>query len=402
MVTSHFIVLDWTFLFQTEINATVAFFIIDIPTRDVFLGLPFIQRYQEFINWKLIGKSKPYQKTDYNIKCNCLDIADYLKELRNPEQVPGMLYIQTLTPENTQIPTETEVSGVAHLKEKLIKEYSDVLTNDPPSTLPPKINLVHRIILQRPNDTTFRRQYKLSHAEQIELTKQVNDLMKRNWIRPSASPFNSPVLFVKKKDGSLRMCVDYRALNNLTIKDKFPIPDIEKLTSDLGKAKVYSKLDLMSGYYQVRIEETDIDKTAFSTENGHYEWMVMPFGLPNAPSTFQRLMNNILAPYLSKFVKVYIDDILIYSEHTADHFDHVRTVLQTLRENKLIAKLSKCAFFFKKLRFLGFVITPEGVETDPDKIKVIKEWPTPTSIKEAQSFLGFTVVFTEDLFNDIH
>lgn len=152
MVTSHFIVLDWTFLFQTEINATVAFFIIDIPTRDVFLGLPFIQRYQEFINWKLIGKSKPYQKTDYNIKCNCLDIADYLKELRNPEQVPGMLYIQTLTPENTQIRTETEVSGVAHLKEKLIKEYSDVLTNDPPSTLPPKRNLVHRIILQRPND----------------------------------------------------------------------------------------------------------------------------------------------------------------------------------------------------------------------------------------------------------
>ena len=186
------------------------------------------------------------------------------------------------------------------------------------------------------------------------------------------------------------MCVDYRALNNNTVKDKFPIPDIEKLTSDLGKAKVYSKLDLLSGYYQVRIEENDIEKTAFSTENGHYEWLVMPFGLTNAPSTFQRMMNNILAPYLSKFVKVYIDDILIYSENTADHLDHVRTVLQTLRENKLIAKLSKCAFFFKKLKFLGFVITPEGVETDPEKIKVIKDWPKPRTIKEAQSFLGLT------------
>jgi hypothetical protein len=165
------------------------------------------------------------------------------------------------------------------------------------------------------------------------------------------------------------------------------------LTAHLGKAKVYSKLDLMSGYYQVRVEEDAISKTAFSTDYGHYEWVVMPFGLTNAPSTFQRLMNETLRPFLGKFVQVYLDDIFIYSPNAQAHYHHVQQVLQALRKNKLIAKKKKCAFFFKEVRFLGLVISAQGIKTDPEKIEKVMNWPTPTTIKEAQSFIGLATYY---------
>ncbi|KGK34724.1 hypothetical protein JL09_g6127, partial [Pichia kudriavzevii] len=183
-----------------------------------------------------------------------------------------------------------------------------------------EMDLTHRIILIEPTKSTYRRQYKLSYSEKQELNKQVDELLKQGFIKPSSSPFNSPVLFVKKKDGSMRMCVDYRLLNNNTVKDKFPIPRIDELITCFGGASVFSKLDLMSGYFQVRIAENDMEKTAFSTDYGHYEWVVMPFGLTNAPSTFQRMMNRILAPYLNQFVQVYLDDIIIYSKTVEEHY----------------------------------------------------------------------------------
>ncbi|KGK36195.1 hypothetical protein JL09_g4655 [Pichia kudriavzevii] len=188
----------------------------------------------------------------------------------------------------------------------------------------------------------------------------------------------------------MRMCVDYRILNNNTARNKFPLPDIDQLISRFGKAKVYSKLELTPGYYQVRIADEDVEKTAFSTDFGHYEWMVMPAGLTSAPATFPQMMDNVLPERIDRFVQVYLDDIFIYSEDVETHGKHVKEVLSTLRKHKLITKKSKCRFFYQEFRFLGHVVTPICIQTALEKIKKVKSWPTPNTIKEAQSFIGLT------------
>jgi transposase InsO family protein len=202
------------------------------------------------------------------------------------------------------------------------------------------------------------------------------------------SPYAAPVFFVKKKDGTQRAVFDYRALNSKTVKNKYPLPRIDDLLDQLHGACVFSKIDLQSGYHQIRVKQEDIPKTAFRTKYGHYEWTVMPFGLTNAPATFQTLMNSVLRPYLEKFVIVYLDDILIYSKSEAEHLEHIRLVLQTLREHKLYAKLSKCEFGKPTLLFLGHIIGEDGISMDPDKLKAIQDWPPPRNVTQLQSFLG--------------
>ncbi|QRV74416.1 Retrotransposable element Tf2 protein [Ceratobasidium sp. AG-Ba] len=208
-------------------------------------------------------------------------------------------------------------------------------------------------------------------------------------IRPSKSPIASPCFFVKKKDGSLRLVTDYRKINNITIPDQFPMPLQVELVDQVKNAKIYSKLDLRWGFNNIRIKEGDEWKTAFRTAYGIYEYLVMPFGLKNAPAVLQRMMNNIFRHLLGVTVVVYMDDILIFSEKEEDHAEHVKEVLKILRENNLYAKLSKCEFFVKKVIFLGLVITPEGISMEEEKIKAIMEWGAPRKIKEVQAFLGF-------------
>ena len=193
----------------------------------------------------------------------------------------------------------------------------------------------------------------MSPKELDELKKQLDDLLAKGLIQPSKSPYGAPVLFVKKKDGSMRMCVDYRALNKQTIKNKYPLPRIEELLDRLHGAKCFSGLDLVNGYYQVRIAKGDIHKTAFRTRYGHYEFLVMPFGLTNAPATFMHLMHDLFGPLLDKFVIVFLDDILIFSKTPEEHEQHLRQVLEILRKAKLYAKLSKCEFFKSSISFLG-------------------------------------------------
>jgi len=193
---------------------------------------------------------------------------------------------------------------------------------------------------------------------------------------------------VKKKDGSLRMCVDYRQLNKVTIKNKYPLPRIDDLFDQLQGAKYFSKIDLRSGYHQLRIRKEDISKTAFRTRYGHYEFLVMSFGLTNAPAAFMDLMNRVFKPFLDTFIIVFIDDILVYSKSKEEHAEHLRIALQTLKENELYAKFSKCEFWLDSVAFLGHVVSSEGIKVDPQKTEAVKNWPRPTTPTEIRSFLG--------------
>ncbi|GKE12224.1 putative reverse transcriptase domain-containing protein [Tanacetum coccineum] len=229
-----------------------------------------------------------------------------------------------------------------------------------------------------------RTPYRLAPLEMQELSNQLQELTDRGFIRPSTSPWGAPVLFVKKKDGSFRMCIDYRELNKLTIKNRYPLPRIDDLFDQLQGSSVYSKIDLRSGYHQLRVREEDIPKTAFRMRYGHYEFQVMPFGLTNAPVVFMDLMNRVCKPYLDKFVIVFIDDILIYSRNEEEHASHLRIILELLRKEKLYAKFSKCDFWIHIVQFLGHLIDNQGLHVDPAKIEAVKNWTSPTTPTEVR------------------
>ncbi|MCL1462451.1 reverse transcriptase family protein, partial [Klebsiella pneumoniae] len=216
----------------------------------------------------------------------------------------------------------------------------------------------------------------------------LEELKEKGYIRPSTSPWGAPVIFVEKKDKTKRMCVDYRALNEVTIKNKYPLPRIDDLFDQLKGATVFSKIDLRSGYHQLRIREEDIPKTAFTTRYGLYEFTVMSFGLTNAPAFFMNLMNKVFMEYLDKFVVVFIDDILIYSQSEEDHQHHLRLVLGKLREHQLYAKLSKCEFWLSEVKFLGHVISAKGVAVDPETVTAVTDWKQPKTVTQIRSFLG--------------
>ncbi|GJR27994.1 putative reverse transcriptase domain-containing protein [Tanacetum coccineum] len=254
--------------------------------------------------------------------------------------------------------------------------------------LPPVRQVEFQIDLIPGAAPVARTPYRLAPSEMQELSNQLQELADRGFIRPSTSPWGAPVLFVKKKDKSFRMCIDYRELNKLTIKNRYPLPRIDDLFDQLQGSSVYSKIDLRSGYHQLRVRDEDIPKTAFRTRYGHYEFQVMPFGLTNAPAVFMDLMNRVCKPYLDKFVIVFIDDILIYSRNKEEHANHLRIILELLRKEKLYAKFSKCDFWIRIVQFLGHLIDSQGLHVDPAKIEAVKNWTSPTTPTEVRQFLG--------------
>src|SRR4051812_5522014 len=226
--------------------------------------------------------------------------------------------------------------------------------------------------------------------ELIELKKELMKLEIVGFIRASTSPWGAPVLFVKKKDGTSRLVQDYRGINNKTIKNKYPLPHMNDLFEQLNGARVFSKLDLKMGYHKIRVCEEDIPKTAFSTRYGLYEFTVMTFGFSNSPPTFMRAMNYMFQEWLDVFVLLYLDDILVYSKSEAEHEEHLRLVLQKLREHRYYAKFSKCEFWLDKVNFHGHVISAEGIEVDLDRVHAIQDWAPPKNVNQLRSFLGLT------------
>nr|GFB57368.1 putative reverse transcriptase domain-containing protein [Tanacetum cinerariifolium] len=243
----------------------------------------------------------------------------------------------------------------------------DVFPDELPG-IPPVCEVEFNIELIPGAEPISKAPYRMALIELKELKDQLQELLERGFICLSVSPWGAPVLFVKKKDGSMRLCIDYRKLNKITIRNRYPLPRIDDLFDQLQGAMHFFKIDLRSGYHHLRVKEQDISKTAFRTRYGHYEYLVMPFGLTNAPAVFMDLMNRIFHELLDKFVIVFIDDILVFSKSKEEHEDHLRTVLQTLRQEKLYAKFSKCEFWLSSVAFLGHIVSAEGIMMDPAKL----------------------------------
>nr|GEX72078.1 putative reverse transcriptase domain-containing protein [Tanacetum cinerariifolium] len=250
----------------------------------------------------------------------------------------------------------------------VVKEFPDIFPEDLPGLLP-VCQVEFQINLIQGTTPVARAPYRLAPSEMQKLSNQLQELIDRGFIRPSTSPWGAPVLFVKKKDGTFRMCIDYRELNKLTIKNRYPLPRIDDLFDQLQGSSIYSKIDLRSGYHQLRVRDEDIPKTAFRTRYGHYEFQVMPFGLTNAPAVVMDLMNRVCKPSLDKFVIVFIDDILIYSRNEEEHANHLRIILELLRNKKLYAKFFKCEFWMHIVQFLRHIIDSRGLHVDPAKIE---------------------------------
>ena len=268
-----------------------------------------------------------------------------------------------------------------------VSDFPDVFPEEWPG-LPPQREIEFSIDVVPGATPASITPYRMAPLELKELKLQLQELLEKGFIRPSVSPWGAPVLFVKKKDGTLRLCVDYRQLNKLTVKNKYPLPRIDDMFDQLKGSSIFSKIDLRSGYHQLKIKDADVHKTTFRTRYGHYEFLVMPFGLTNAPAAFMDLMNRVFRPYVDQFVVVFIDDILVYSKDRESHDTHLRVVLEILRKEQLYAKLSKCEFWLTEVSFLGHIVSKEGIRVDPKKIEVVVEWKPPRNVTEVRSFLG--------------
>lgn len=290
----------------------------------------------------------------------------------------------------------------AHLtreEAKLLKEYRDVFNEDIENRPVADFSAGEHVIELEPGaKPPFRPIFRYSQTELQEIESTVSKLLKAGWIEPTVSPFGAPVLFVPKKDGTLRMCIDYRALNKVTVRNRYPLPRIDQLLDQLSGATVFSSLDLQSGYHLLRIREADVPKTAFRVPcvgpyGGSYAYRVLPMGLTNAPATFQNAMNKVFGKHLGRFVCVYLDDILVFSKSRTEHVRHLAIVMDLLRKHRLYCKLSKCSFAQEEVKFLGHIVGKNGVQMDPSKVAVVQAWPQPTTVSELRSFLGLATYF---------
>ncbi|KAJ0444029.1 putative nucleotidyltransferase, Ribonuclease H [Helianthus annuus] len=372
-------------------------FLLPLENYDMVLGVQWLQTLNDIVwNFKSltmqfqIGEQKFELKgtNNQNLSLCSVEKLSFMMESEGQEVQAQLFSIQESVKGTFQHQTKVKEVSENKLVEELLEEFADVFQE--PTSLPPPRQCDHKIDLIDEKATINQRAYRYPVGQKDIIEKMVQEMKDMGIIRDSVSSFASPVVLVKKKDGSWRFCVDYRKLNENTVKNRFPIPLIEELIEELGGAVVFSKLDLRSGYHQIRMHKDHIHKTAFRTHQGLFEFLVLPFGLTNAPATFQGLMNAVFKPLLRKKVLIFFDDILIYSKDLQQHLKDLREVLLIFRDNHLLAKKSKCSFAGSKVEYLGHVISQEGVATDQSKIEVIRDWPVPVTVKQLRGFLGLT------------
>ncbi|XP_074304935.1 uncharacterized protein LOC141639787 [Silene latifolia] len=308
-------------------------------------------------------------------------IASNMKEIKQEQPVLILLSKEVTEREGSELPVEIE---------PLIHKFRDVFPKELPSGLPPLRGIEHHIDLIPCVVLPNRPAYRSDPVATKELQHQIEELISKGFVRESLSPCALPTLLVPNKDGTWRMCTDSRAINNITVKYRFPIPRLDDMLDELSGAKVFSKIDLRQGYHQVRIGEGDELKTGFKTKHELYEWLIMSFSLSNAPNTFMRLMTEVLRPCLGQFVVVYFDDILVYRSSREDHIRHLEVVFMILREQKLFGKLEKCTFMVEEVTFLGYIVFGRGISVDQEKISAIQSWPVPKTINKVRGFHGLS------------
>ena len=399
----------------------IDFAVIGLPKYEAILGKPWLNRWNPVIDWKknsltwqmgnrtitVQGLQQPHSPRvvsslfQRNVTMDLISVQR-MRKLAQKEPVFVIMVRPTnedsANEENSVIQAQDQCTvAVGNDKTKtpypkqvqsILDDFADIFPRDLPAGLPPKRDIDHRIDLVPGAEPPHRAPYRMSPKGLDELKNQLKDLTDKGYIQPSVSPFGAPVLFVPKKDGGMRMCVDYRALNRVTVHNRYPLPRIDELLDRLRGARFFTKIDLRSGYHQIRVHPQDVHKTAFRTRYGHFEFLVLPFGLTNAPATFMHLMHSIFREYLDSFIIIFLDDILVYSRGLEEHVTHVRKTLEVLREHQLYAKVSKCAFFLHRVEYLGHVVSSEGLSPDPAKVQAVANWKVPANVTDIRSFLG--------------
>jgi hypothetical protein len=369
-----------------------------LPTMayDIIIGTDWMQKHDPHISFKnrtitVDGQSCDMENVRESLIYECALIsANEVEALLKEDRIVKMV-VWSLSKVENRDPTEEEKDAQI---EALLKEFADVFSSELRSP-PDRGTHNFKIRTVAGAKPQVRRHGRLSEREMEEMKKKIKELLAAGHIEPSASPWSAPILFVRKKDGTLRLCIDYRALNAVTIRDEYPLPRIDAIFDRLAKARFFSTLDLNMAYHQVQLEDESREYTAFTCEEGHFQFKVMTFGFTNAPPTFQRMMTDYLRDMLGNFVEVYLDDILVYSETWEDHLRHIRLVLERLRKVGLYAKTSKCMWGKPEVKYLRHIIGQGKLKVDEEKVKAIREWKRPESVKELQQFLGLVNYYRE-------
>ena len=350
------------------------------------LGFPWLARHNPHIDWRAGQLTFSSDFCSSTCIFPSLPSSPPLPVVPSPPPPPPPLLAGTFPPPPSIPPPHPDLFKQVP---KAYHNYLDVFSEPQANVLPPHRKYDLEIPLQPNSSPPWGPIYSMSAPELAEMKRYVTAYLANGFIRPSKSPAAAPVMFVKRPDGKLRLVVDYRGLNRVTVKNRFPLPLIPEMLDRLHLAKVFTKIDLRNAYHQVRVKEGDEWKTAFRCREGHFEYQVCPQGPTNAPAMFQFFMNDILREYLDVIAVGILDDVIIFSANTSEHVGHVRSILQVLRENQLYAKIEKCEFDKDEMTFVGYMVSKAGIGMDPAKVSAILDWPTPKTVKEVQSFLGF-------------
>lgn len=411
---------DVPVLFSSGESMTISFYVTPLDQScSVVLGYNWLTRYNPLIDWVLGSITFRPQLLDWSApptssaraamlppqvpsvstetpqsdpasapRISMIGAAAFVRACKLPGAQSFRIHLSDPSVSGKSASVSDEAPELSHIPEEY-HDFADVFSKAKADTLAPHRPYDLKIDLEEGSSPPVGTVYSLSQSEVHSLREFIDEHIRIGFIRPSNSPHGAPVLFVRKKDGSLRLCVDFRGLNKISKKDRYPLPFISDLLSTAGRARIYTTIDLRHAYHLVRIAEGDEWKTAFRTRYGSFEWLVMPFGLSNAPAAFQRFMNDIFSDLLDVHVTIYLDDILVYSDDPAEHTKHVREVLRRLRKHGLYARPDKCRFSSDSVEYLGFILSKDGLKMDPTKVQSIRDWPEPRKIKDIQSFLGF-------------